>query len=53
MAKRALYEEGDEVVVFFLRGCDDLQEVKAVNACGALDLVDVGEEDLAALGLVP
>jgi len=53
VAKRALYEEGDEVVVFFLRGCDDLQEVKAVNACGAMDLVDVDEADLAALGLVP
>jgi len=53
VAKRALYEEGDEVVVFFLRGCDDLQEVKAVNACGALDLVDVDEADLEALGLVP
>ncbi|MBD3800698.1 MAG: proline--tRNA ligase [Campylobacterales bacterium] len=53
VAKRAIYEEGDEVVVFFLRGCDDLQEVKAVNACGALDLVDVSEEELSALGLVP
>lgn len=53
VAKRALYEEGDEVVVFFLRGCDDLQEVKATNACGAMDLVDVEEADLEALGLVP
>ncbi len=53
VAKRALYEKGDEIVVFFLRGCDDLQEVKAVNACGALDLVDVSEEDLSAVGLVP
>jgi prolyl-tRNA synthetase len=53
VAKRALYEEGDEVVVFFLRGCDDLQEVKAANACGAMDLADVEEADLEALGLVP
>jgi len=53
VAKRALYEEGDEVVVFFLRGCDDLQEVKATNACGALDLVDVDEAELLSLGLVP
>lgn len=53
VAKRAIYEEGDEVVVYFLRGSDDLQEVKAVNAAGALDLVDVGEEELEALGLVP
>ncbi|MEJ2500762.1 MAG: proline--tRNA ligase, partial [Campylobacterales bacterium] len=53
VAKRALYEEGDEIVVFFLRGCDDLQEVKAANACGAMDLADVEEADLEALGLVP
>ncbi len=53
VAKRAVYEDGDEVVVFFLRGSDELQEVKAVNAAGALDLVDVGEEELVALGLVP
>lgn len=53
VAKRAIYEEGDEIVVFFLRGCDDLQEVKAVNACGALDIADVSEEELTALGLVP
>ncbi len=53
VAKRAIYEEADEVVVYFLRGSDDLQEVKAVNAAGALDLVDVGEEELEALGLVP
>ncbi|MEA3373661.1 MAG: proline--tRNA ligase [Campylobacterota bacterium] len=53
VAKRAIYEESDEIVVFFLRGSDDLQEVKAVNAAGALDLVDATEEELSAAGLVP
>jgi len=53
VAKRALYDGRDEVVLFFLRGSDDLQEVKAVNAAGALDLVDVTEEELQAMGLVP
>ena len=53
MAKRAIYEESDEIVLFFLRGCDDLQEVKAVNAVGALDIADVSEEELEAIGLVP
>ena len=53
VAKRAIYEERDEIVLFFLRGCDDLQEVKAVNAVGALDIVDVSEEELAAKGFVP
>jgi prolyl-tRNA synthetase len=53
VAKRAVYEEGSEIVLFFIRGCDNLQEKKAQNAAGALDLVDVGEEELRALGLVP
>ena len=53
VAKRAIYEDHDEVVLFFLRGSDDLQEVKAVNAAGALDIADVSEAELEAIGLVP
>lgn len=53
VAKRAIYEEGEEIVLFFLRGCDELQEVKAVNACGAMDIADVSEAELAAIGLLP
>jgi len=53
IAKRAVYEEDSEVVLFFVRGCDTLQEVKAQNATGALDIVDVSEEELRALGLIP
>lgn len=53
VAKRAIYEEGDEIVLFFLRGSDDLQEAKAANAAGALELVDVSEEELSQMGLVP
>ncbi|MEE8587867.1 MAG: proline--tRNA ligase [Sulfurimonadaceae bacterium] len=53
VAKRMTYEDGDQIVLFFLRGDDELQEVKAVNAAEALDIADVSEEELAALGLVP
>lgn len=53
VAKRVLYEEDSEVVLFFLRGCDTLQEVKALNATGGLDIVDLEEEELRSLGLVP
>ena len=54
VAKRALYDEGkSEIVLFFLRGSDTLQEVKAANAVGANELVDVSEEELVAAGLVP
>lgn len=53
VAKRAIYEGSDEIVLFYLRGSDDLQEVKAVNAVGALDLVDVSEDELESIGLIP
>jgi len=53
VAKRVVYEEESEIVLFFLRGCDNLQEVKAINATDALDIVDVSEEELQEIGLVP
>ncbi len=53
VAKRALYNEGkSKIVLFALRGSDELQEVKACNAVDANDLVDVSEEELAEAGLV-
>ena len=53
VAKRVVYEDESEIVLFFVRGCDNLQEVKALNATDALDIVDVTEEELAEIGLVP
>ncbi len=53
VAKRAIYEDGDEIVLFFLRGSDTLEETKARNAVGALELVDVSEEELEKAGIVP
>ena len=50
--KKAIYEEKEEVVVFFVRGDDELQETKAQNACKALELVDASEADVAKAGLV-
>ena len=50
---RAVYEEGSEPVCFFIRGCDELQEVKARNSVGAIDLVDISEAELTEIGLVP
>jgi prolyl-tRNA synthetase len=53
VAKRALYDEGEsKIVLFALRGSDELQEVKACNAVDANDLVDVSEEELAEVGLI-
>ena len=50
--KKAIYEDKEEVVVFFVRGDDELQETKAQNACNALELVDASEADVAKAGLV-
>lgn len=53
VVKKALYEEGEKLVVFFVRGDDELQETKAKNACGSLELVDASEEELRDAGLEP
>jgi len=53
VAKRVIYEDESEIVLFFVRGCDNLQEVKALNATDALDIVDVTEEELQEIGVVP
>lgn len=53
VVKKAIYAEHEELVVFFLRGSDNLQEVKAVNACAALDMADATEEELLKAGIVP
>ncbi|KIM09083.1 MAG: prolyl-tRNA synthetase [Sulfurovum sp. PC08-66] len=51
VAKLAIFNEGSQVVLFFVRGCDELQEVKAANAVGANSLEDVDAAQLEALGL--
>lgn len=53
IAKKAIYENEEKIVVFFIRGDDELQEVKALNAANALELVDISEEELEKAGLVP
>lgn len=50
--KKAIFEDYEKVVVFFVRGDDELQEVKALNACQALELVDASEDEIKAAGLV-
>ena len=53
VAKKALYDGGKEkIVLFALRGSDELQETKACNAVNANELIDVSDEELAEAGLV-
>ncbi|MFY9084417.1 proline--tRNA ligase [Aliarcobacter cryaerophilus] len=51
--KKAIYENRKEIVVFFIRGVDELEETKACNALNALELVDAIEEEIIEVGLVP
>jgi prolyl-tRNA synthetase len=50
--KKAIYEDTQKVVVFFVRGDDELEETKASNSVDALELIDASEEDIKASGLV-
>jgi prolyl-tRNA synthetase len=50
--KKAIYEESTEIVVFFVRGDDELEETKACNAVNALELDDASDEDIKAAGMV-
>ncbi|MEY3001947.1 MAG: prolyl-tRNA synthetase [Pseudomonadota bacterium] len=49
--KKAIYKEETKVVVFFVRGDDELEETKACNAADALDLEDATEEEIAHIGI--
>lgn len=53
VVKKAIYEDKEKLVLFLLRGCDELQEKKAINACNALELSDASEEELINAGLTP
>jgi len=52
VAKRAIYEDSDEIILFFVRGNDELQETKACSFVGALELVDVDESELENAGFI-
>lgn len=53
VVKRAVYENESKLIVFFIRGCDELEETKAKNVCGALELIDADEKELVNAGLTP
>jgi len=53
VVKNAIYEKEQKLVVFFIRGSDELQENKALNACGALELIEASETQILQAGLIP
>lgn len=50
--KKAIFEEKTQTVVFFVRGTDELEETKACNAIGALEIEDATQEDLENANLI-
>lgn len=50
--KKAIYEEKTQIVIFFVRGSDELEETKACNAVNPLELIDASEDDIKEAGLV-
>ena len=51
--KKAIYQDKDpEIVVFFVRGTDELEETKAIRVVGAIDLDNASEEEIEKAGLV-
>lgn len=55
IVKKALFDGGKSALVyFFLRGSDNLNETKALNAIlGANELLDASEEEIRVAGLTP
>ncbi len=52
VAKKAIFSDHEEIILFFVRGCDQLQETKALSICGALDFEDATDADLQSVGLI-
>jgi len=50
--KKAVFETTNEIVVFFIRGSDELEETKAQNSINALELLDASEDDIKKAKLV-
>lgn len=50
--KKAIYEDKTKIVVFFVRGDDELEETKACNAVNALELDEASENEIIEAGLV-
>ncbi|MGJ0318488.1 proline--tRNA ligase [Aliarcobacter cryaerophilus] len=50
--KKAIFKDESKIVVFFVRGSDELEETKAQNSIDALELIDAVEDEIKESGLV-
>jgi prolyl-tRNA synthetase len=52
IVKRALYDNNiSEIVIFFVRGTDELEDTKAKNSVNANDIIDIADYELKANGI--
>ncbi len=51
VVKKAIYENGSKIAIFFVRGGDEVEEKKAINSINALELVDPTIEEIENAGL--
>jgi len=50
--KKAIFKDEEKIVVFFVRGDDELEETKAKNAIFADEIVEASEDEIKNAGLV-
>ncbi|NLO16864.1 MAG: proline--tRNA ligase [Arcobacter butzleri] len=50
--KKAVFKDKSEIVLFFVRGVDELEETKALNAIDAIELLDANEDEISQASLV-
>jgi prolyl-tRNA synthetase len=52
VVKKAIYDDREQIAIFFIRGTDELQETKALNSVGANELIEISDEELSRVGIV-
>ncbi|MCT7472900.1 proline--tRNA ligase [Aliarcobacter cryaerophilus] len=50
--KKAIFKEETKIVVFFVRGSDELEDTKAQNSVDALELIDATLDEIKDAGVV-
>ena len=50
--KKAIFKEEAKIVVFFVRGSDELEDTKAQNSVDALELIDATLDEIKEAGVV-
>ena len=50
--KKAIFKEEAKIVVFFVRGSDELEDTKAQNSVDALELIDATLDEIKDVGVV-